>query len=36
MSRKNNLFKLDLLVLAVLYHGDCYGDYSQGTAPSIA
>lgn len=25
MSRKNNLFKLDLLVLAVLYHGDCYG-----------
>ena len=25
MSRKNNLFKLDLLVLAVLYRGDCYG-----------
>ena len=24
MSRKNNLFKLDLLVLAILYHGDCY------------
>lgn len=25
MNRKNNLYTLDMLILACLYHSDCYG-----------